>query len=166
MKKIVLMAATAATLAFTACNSCGDNRQQAMVVETEIDSLYMVNDSTIGDKQTFIFEGLMPMDNGKIGNTLLAVETMDINQDGSYTISTTYVDENANPATLNDSGETVVIIGIPNDSTAIIYELISDSGNPKMNLHVNKDSSLTRLDSNLKPVSKNPAHRLIHKNKK
>ena len=98
MKKIVLSAAIAATtLTFTACNSCGEKRQPALLVEAEVDSLYMVNDTTMADKQTFIFEGLMPMENGKPGNVLLAIESISLNDDGTYTVSTTYIDENANP---------------------------------------------------------------------
>ena len=167
MKKIVLSAAIAATmLTFTACNSCGEKRQPALLVEAEVDSLYMVNDTTMADKQTFIFEGLMPMENGKPGNVLLAIESISLNDDGTYTVSTTYIDENANPVTKNDSGETIVMVGIPNDSTAIVYEFISDNNKSKTHMQMNSDSSFTRLGKDMKPVSKNPAHRLIHKKTK
>lgn len=164
MKKILLLAITTIALSFTACNSCSNNQQPVLVAETEIDSLYMLNDSTIGDKQTFIFEGLMPLENGKTGNVLLSVQTVSLNDDGTYTISTTYIDEENNPMTTNDSGESVVLIGIPNDSTAVIYELISNNNNnPRMHLKVNSDSSMTPLNKNMKPLSNNPAHKLIHK---
>lgn len=163
MKKNVLLAAIAATVLFTACNSCNNNKQEGLVIEGEIDSLYMINDSTIGDKQTFIFEGLMPMDNGGVGNVLLSIQTINLNEDGTYTINTTYMDENANPATINDSGNAFVLIGIPNDSTAVVYELISENSYPKMNLQINSDSSLTRLNNKMQPMSQNPAHRLKHK---
>lgn len=165
MKKLILLAATAATLTFSACNSCG-NKRPALVIESETDSLYLVNDSTVADKQTFVFEGLMPLDNGRTGNVLLTIQTVSLNDDGTYTITTEYTDSNNTPATTRDSGETIVLIGIPNDSTAIVYELISDNSNPKINMQVNSDSTLTRLDSSFKPISNNPAHRLVHKKQK
>lgn len=163
MKKKVLFAAVVASLTFTACNSCVESRKPALVIESESDSIYMLNDSTIADQQTFVFEGFMPLDNGKIGNTVLTVQTLSLNNDGTYTISTTYMDESNVPVNNSDSGETIVLIGIPNDSTAIIYELISSNNNPKVNLKVNSDSSLTRLDGSMKPLTDNPAHRLKHK---
>lgn len=166
MKKILLFAVAAATLTFTACNSCNGEKPQGVVIETEIDSLYMINDSTIGDDQTFIFEGMMPMDNGKTGNVVLAVQTVSLNEDGTYTISTTYMDEDTNPMTINDSGESVVLIGMPDDSTAVIYELISQNNAPKMHLKMNSDSSFTPLDKRMKPLSENPKHRLMHKKQK
>lgn len=163
MKKNVLFAAVAATFLFSACNSCSNENQQGIVMESEIDSIYFINDSTIGDKQTFIFEGLMPLTNGKAGNTVLTMQTVNLNEDGTYTINTTYLDENSSPVTKSDSGSAFILIGIPNDSTAIVYELISDNNNPKMNFKVNGDSSLTRLNNKMQPISQNPAHRLIHK---
>lgn len=73
------------------------------------------------------------------------------------------MDENMQPAKSEDNGETVVLIGMPNDSTAVIYEFVSYGNNPKMHMMVNPDSSLTRLDSKMQPMSNNKAHRLIHK---
>lgn len=163
MKKIVSLAASAAVLTFSACNSCGGTQQPPLVIESETDSLYMLNDSTIADKQTFLFEGLMPLDNGAVGNTVLTIQTVDLNEDGTYSINTSYIDESNNSVNNSDSGETMVLIGIPNDSTAIIYELISYNNNPKINLMVNSDSSLTRLDGNMQPTSKSPKHRLMHR---
>lgn len=163
MKKIVSLAAIAAVLTFSACNSCGGTQQQPLVIESETDSLYILNDSTIADKQTFVFEGLMPLDNGAVGNTVLTVQTLSLNDDGTYTLNTSYIDESNNTINNSDSGETMVLIGIPNDSTAIIYELVSYNDNPKINLMVNSDSSLTRLNSNMQPASANPGHKLVHR---
>ena len=153
----------AAVLTFSACNSCEGTQQQPLVIESETDSLYMLNDSTIADKQTFVFEGLMPLDNGAVGNTVLTVQTLSLNDDGTYTLNTSYIDESNNPINTSDSGETMVLIGIPNDSTAIIYELVSYNDNPKINLMVNSDSSLTRLNGNMQPASANPGHKLVHR---
>ena len=52
MKKIVFLAAMSASLFMMSCNSC-DNRQQGIVLETETDSIFMPNDSTVADLQTF-----------------------------------------------------------------------------------------------------------------
>ena len=163
MKKIVSLAAMAAVLTFSACNSCGSTQQQPLVIESETDSLYMLNDSTIADKQTFVFEGLMPLDNGAVGNTVLTVQTLSLNDDGTYTLNTSYIDESNNTINNSDSGETMVLIGIPNDSTAIIYELVSYGNTPKTQLMMNSDSSFTKLNSKMQAASKNPDHILKQK---
>ena len=54
----------------------------------ETDSLYMLNDSTIADAQTFIFEGMLPMKNGNIGDVVLTMRTLSLNDDGTYTVTT------------------------------------------------------------------------------
>ena len=127
----------------------------------ESDSIYMVNDSTVADAQTFIYEGTLPMTNGNIGDVLLTMQTVSLNDDGTYTITTDYVNEAL--ATETDNGEVLVVIGMPTDSTAVIYELVSANGNPKMNLMMAPDSSLVKLDSNMKPASVNPTHKLTQK---
>lgn len=164
MKKIVLLAAIAATLTFTACNSCSDNSQTTIVPisETEKDSLYMVNDSTVADKQTFVFEGLMPMNDGTIADVVLTIKALNLNEDGTYKMSNTYMN-GITPQTMNDSGEAMILIGMPNDSTAVIYELISDNDYPRTRLKINSDSSLTKLNSKMEAASNNPSHKLIHK---
>lgn len=160
MKNLFLPAVTALTLFFTSCNSCGNcNAPQGIMIES--DSLYMVNDSTIADAQTFIYEGRLPMSNGNLGDVLLTIQTVSLNDDGTYTITTDYVNEAL--ADQTDNGEVLVMIGMPSDSTAIIYELVSANGNPKMNFMLSPDSSLVKLDGHMKPASMNPAHKLIHK---
>lgn len=161
MKKIVLFAAIAATFTFSACNSC-NNKPQPVVLESETDSIYMVNDSTIADMQTFVFEGLMPMDNGQIGDVVLTIRALSLMNNGEYDINSTFMNGNI-PATWSDSGETMIFIGMPNDSTAIIYELISDNNNPKITMKMNSDSTFTKLDSKMQLASKDNAHKLIHK---
>lgn len=164
MKKIVFFVLSAVMLGFTACSSCGGNNvQPALVIESETDSLYMVNDSTIGDLQTFVFEGFMPTDDGFEGSTLLTVQTVDLNEDGSYTVHTNYVDGNGKQNATYDSGETIVLIGMPNDSTAVIYELVSYGNTPKTRLKMNSDSSFVKLNSKMQPASKDPKHILTHK---
>ena len=75
MKKIVFLAAMSASLFMMSCNSC-DNRQQGIVLETETDSIFMPNDSTVADLQTFVYEGLMPMENGNIADYTLTIKSL------------------------------------------------------------------------------------------
>ena len=164
MKKILFLAASAAMLSLTGCNSCGNNyAQQGLVIESETDSLYMVNDSTIGDLQTFVFEGIIPTDDGFVGNTLLTVQTIDLNQDGTYSVNTNYIDGSGRQKNISDSGETIVLIGMPNDSTAIIYELVSYGNTPNTHLKMNSDSSFVKLNNKMQPLSLDPDHKLTHK---
>lgn len=160
MRKVIILAIAATTMLLASCNSCGSNNApQGIMIES--DSLYMVNDSTIADAQTFIYEGTLPMKGGNIGDVLLTIQTVSLNEDGTYTITTDYVNEAL--ATENDNGEVVVMIGMPTDSTAVIYELISANGNPKMNLMLSPDSSLVKLDDKMQPASVNPSHKLVPK---
>ena len=162
MKKMLTVAAIAAFAALAV--SCNNKKARPIAaIEAYSDSIYMVNDSTIGDLQTFVFEGLMPTDDGFVGNTLLTVQTVDLNEDGSYTVTTNYIDNSGKQNSTYDSGETIVLIGMPNDSTAVIYELVSYGNTPKTQLMMNSDSSFTKLNSNMQPASKNPAHKLKHK---
>ncbi len=160
MKKVILLSATALSLLLSSCNSCGSkNQPQGVVVES--DSIFMVNDSTIGDLQTYTFEGTIPMTDGNIGDVLLTIQTLSLNEDGTYTITTDYIDEAI--ANENDNGEMLVMIGMPNDSTAIVYEFVSATGKPKMNFKLSSDTSLVKLNNKMQPASKNKAHKLTQK---
>ena len=46
--------------------SCGNKKGKdaPIAFESYSDSVYMVNDSTIGDLQTYIYEGMLPTDAG------------------------------------------------------------------------------------------------------
>lgn len=158
MKKIVFFAATSAVLLLHACNSCNGNKSDAMVMEMETDSIYMLNDSTIADEQTFVFEGLAPMANNAPAEVVLAFRTISLNQDGTYTITTDYVDEGL--ATQTDNGDAVIIMGTANDSTATIIELVSANNMPPVNFLMQDDSSLVRVNRNGAPISNDPAHKL------
>lgn len=154
MKKILLFTATATTLLFSSCNSCGNKAPQGVIIES--DSIYMVNDSTIADKQTFIFEGQSPMNGNSVADVMLAISTINLNNDGTYTITTDYVDEGV--ATQNDNGEALIITG--NDSTMTVIELVSANMNPTVSFMMMQDSSLVKVGNNGKPVSNDPAHKL------
>lgn len=154
MKKILLFTATATTLLFSSCNSCGNKAPQGVIIES--DSIYMVNDSTIADKQTFIFEGQSPMNGNSVADVMLAISTINLNSDGTYSITTDYVDEGV--ATQNDNGEALIITG--NDSTMTVIELVSANMNPTVSFMMQEDSSLVKIGQDGKPASNNPVHKL------
>lgn len=161
MKKYLLLVATTATIMFSSCNSCNScnsSNPQGIVIESETDSLYWINDSTIADAQTFVFEGLTPMQNNAIADVILTVSTINLNNDGTYTITTDYIDEGI--ATQTDNGEAVFLLGSNNDSTATIIELVSANNNPTISFMMLEDSSLVKVGKNGMPASMHKEHRL------
>ena len=156
MKRILLFAVAACALLLQACNTKSKPQPQDGIFIEE-DSIYMVNDSTIADEQTFIFEGTSPMNGNAIADVVLAVSTVNLNSDGTYTITTDYVDEGI--ATQTDNGEALILVGM-NDSTATVIELVSSNRNPTMSFMMTEDSSLVKVDKSGKPVTKNPNHKL------
>ena len=158
MKKYLLFIVAVATLLISACNSKTKEKpmQDGMVFEE--DSIFFVNDSTIADVQTFVFEGTSPMDDNAIADVILAVSTVNLNSDGTYTITTDYVDEGI--ATQTDDGNAMILLGV-NDSTATIVELVSNNySTPTISFMMMEDSSLVKVDNNGKPVATNPNHKL------
>lgn len=146
MKKIV-----AITLFPTLLVACGPKASnQGIAVAEESDSLYMVNDSTLGDLQTYQYEGLLPDGDDEL-EYQLTIQSVGLNSDGTYTSKTTYsAPGNSNSKTLTDSGKKITLIGIPNDSTAVIYQLVSNKGGENINFIVEGDSALTRVDKEFK----------------
>jgi copper homeostasis protein (lipoprotein) len=163
MKKVLTM--TAFVFLAACAISCGNKREKNAPIgyESYSDSIYMVNDSTIGELQTYIYEGMLPTDEGIPANYLLTIYSYDLNSDGSYTLTESYTETNGKVSTNYDEGEKIVLIGIPNDSTAVVYELISYYGRPRMHLLAEGDSALHKLDKDLKRVSKDWRHKLKRK---
>lgn len=167
MKKSVLFAAIAAStfmmVSMASCSSCGDKRPQGIVVETETDSLFMLNDSTVADLQTLVYEGFMPMENGNIAECILTITSLGWDQNGTYTILSTF---SVDTATIRekDRGKKIVQKGTPKDSTAVVYHLVSDNKKPTISMVAHGDSVLTGLNSQMQPLSDNPKHKLVRKN--
>lgn len=162
MKKSVFLAIVVTSLLITSCGSCSSDKQQGIVLETETDSIFMPNDSTVADLQTFVYEGLMPMDNGTIADYILTIKSLGWDENGTYTILSAVTSDTA-IIKQQDNGESIVIIGTPNDSTVVIYELISANNNPPIHLMSNGDSALVKINKNMEPVSKDSKHKLIRK---
>ena len=83
MKKVLTM--TAFVFLAACAISCGNKREKNAPIgyESYSDSIYMVNDSTIGELQTYIYEGMLPTDEGIPANYLLTIYSYDLNSDGS-----------------------------------------------------------------------------------
>ena len=142
--------------------SCGNKREKSVPIgyESYSDSIYMVNDSTIGEMQTYIYEGMLPTDAGIPANYLLTIYSYNLNSDGSYTLAESYTETNGTARTSYDEGEVLVMMGMPNDSTAIVYELISYNNRPNMHLVAEGDSAMHKIDKNFKRMSHDVKHKL------
>ena len=163
MKKMLIMTAIACVAALAV--SCGNKKKVEPVaaIEAYSDSIYMINDSTIGDLQTYIYEGMMPTDAGVPANYVLTINSYGLNADGTYSLTESYTETNGMTRMNKDEGEKIVMVGMPNDSTAIVYELISYNNRPKIRLVAEGDSALHKVDKDLKRVSKNIKHKLRRK---
>ena len=146
---------------FSSCNSCGPE-EQGIIVETETDSIISIGNPQ--PPQTFIFQGTSPMNGNNVADVMLAISTVSLNDDGTFSITTDYVDEGL--ATQNDNGEAIIVTGMDNDSTVTVIELVSANSNPTMNFMMQSDTSLVKVDKNGKPVSNDPSHKLTLKKKK
>lgn len=163
MKKTLTIAAAVCMAALAV--SCGNKKkaEPTIAVEAYSDSLYMINDSTIGDLQTYVYEGVMPTDAGQPANYVLTINSYGLNADGTYSLTESYTETNGMARTNKDEGEKIVMVGMPNDSTAVVYELISYSNRPKLRLVAEGDSALHKVDKDLKRVSQDIKHKLRRK---
>ena len=158
MKKYLLFTVAAAALLFSACNSKMKSKPMQDDMVFEEDSIFWVNDSTIADAQTFVFEGTSPMYNNAVADVVLTVSTISLNNDGTYSITTDYIDEGL--ATQTDNGEAIFLLGTENDSTATVIELISANSYPTISFMMLEDSSLVKVGNNGMPASMHKDHRL------
>ena len=163
MKKTLTLAAVVCLAALAV--SCGNKKrvEPAVAIEAYSDSIYMINDSTVGDLQTYVYEGVLPTDAGIPANYVLTINSYGLNADGTYSLTESYTETNGKVSTNRDEGQKIVVVGMPNDSTTIVYELISYSNRPKMRLVAEGDSALHKVDKELKRVSQDVKHKLRRK---
>ena len=149
MKKVFIVAAMAAALV-----SCGSksNKNAALMAETETDSIFFLNDSTLADYQTFTYEGILPAADAASGiNYLLSLNEVAEDSVGTYELVMTYLDTPEGDQTYNDNGTVVTLIGIPNDSTAVVYQLVSATPEKgRLNFLAEGDSALTLIGRDFK----------------
>ncbi len=134
--------------------SCGSksNKNAELIAETETDSIFFVNDSTLVDYQTFTYEGVLPAADAASGiNYLLSLNEVAEDSIGTYELVMTYLDTPEGNQTFNDSGTVVTLIGIPDDSTAVVYQLVSViPESDRFNFLAEGDSALTLIGKDLK----------------
>ncbi len=134
--------------------SCGSksNKNADLVAETETDSIFFLNDSTLVDYQTFTYEGVFPAADAASGiNYLLSLNEVAEDSIGTYELVMTYLGTPEGDQTFKDNGTVVTLIGIPNDSTAIVYQLVSaDPRAGRMNFLAEGDSALTLVGRDFK----------------
>jgi copper homeostasis protein (lipoprotein) len=123
-------------------------------------------DDTDGELETFLYEGVIPENDSTAVVWLLSLQEVAEDSIGAYLLSMTYAqtDEQGNPQATNDDGSVITLIGIPNDSTAVVYQLVSSSPvNPRTNLLAEGDSALTMVDAQMQPLDSAGQHRLTRK---
>ena len=165
MKKVLSMAAV---ICLAACAiSCGNKKEKATTApigyESYSDEVYWANDSTIDELQTYVYEGMLPTDDGIPANYVLTIDSYGLNADGTYSLIETYTETNGMTRTQRDEGEKIVLVGMPNDSTAIVYELISYNNRPRLRLVAEGDSALHKIGKDFKRVSHDIKHKLRRK---
>ena len=148
MKKVFIAAALAAMI--VSCGSKG-NKSAEIIAESESDSIFAVNDSTLGELQTYSYEGILPAADAEGINYQLTLQEAGQDSLGTYNLTTTYLGTKDGNQAFTDSGTVVTIIGIPNDSTAIVYQLVSATpGHEKTNFLAECDSALTMIGKDFK----------------
>ena len=151
MKKVFILVAMAAII--TSCGSKG-NKSAEMIAEGESDSIFAVNDSTLGDLQTYTYEGIIPAADAEGINYQLTLQEAGEDSLGTYNLTTTYLGTKDGNQVFTDSGTVVTIIGIPNDSTAIVYQLVSAApGHEKTNFLAEGDSAVTMIGKDFKKAA-------------
>lgn len=163
MKKMFTMTAV---ICLAACAiSCGNKKVKnpPITYESYTDEAYLENDSTIDELQTYTYEGMLPTDAGIPANYVLIIDSYGLNTDGTYSLIESYTEANGMTRTHRDEGEKLVFVGIPNDSTAIVYELISYNDRPRLRLVAEGDSALHKIDRDFKRVSHDIKHKLRRK---
>jgi copper homeostasis protein (lipoprotein) len=116
--------------------------------------------------ESFLYEGLIPESDTTAVLWLLQLQEVAEDSIGTYLLSMQFdqVDADGNPQTTEDDGSVITLIGIPNDSTAVVYQLVSSQiSNPRINLKAEGDSALQLVDAHLHPVDSAGRHRLVKK---
>lgn len=156
MNKIAATITLSALLA--GCGHKADNPSNAAAGAS--DTLCTACDSACAVLQTYQYEGLLP-DGDEEFEYQLTIQSVGLHSDGTYTSRTTYASPgNSRSRTLTDSGRKITLVGIPNDSTAVIYQLVSNQGGEHINFIVEGDSALARADKEFKRLVTDLKHSL------
>ena len=108
MKKVFIAAALAAMI--VSCGSKG-NKSAEIIAESESDSIFTVDDSTLGELQTYSYEGILPAADAEGINYQLTLQEIGQDSLGTYNLTTTYLGTKDGNQAFTDSGTVVTIIG-------------------------------------------------------
>lgn len=146
MKKLLFVFAVTALV--MSCQSKGN--QAEVTSESMEDSVFMVNDSTIGELQTFTYQGMLPAADCEGIDYQLVLQTVSPDSVGTYILNTTYIGaDNGKNKVLTEKGKTNVIRGIKSNPNAVVVQLVSDKGD-KTNFLAEGDSALTLVNNDFK----------------
>lgn len=147
MKKLLFL--FAATAMIVSCQSKGNKMET--ISESESDSIAMLNDSTLGDWQTYTYEGILPAADCEGAKYLLTMQELENDSTGNYTLEITYIGvDNGKDKTFKSKGKRNIIHGIPGDKKAVVYQLIPDNDNATMHFLAEGDSALTMIGTDFK----------------
>lgn len=151
MRKLVFILAAAAIAV-----SCQSNKknQMGMTSESMEDSVFMINDSTIGELQTCIYEGLLPAADCEGINYQLVLQTINPDSVGTYVVNATYIGaDNGKDKTFTEKGNAKMIKGTPSDPNAVIIQLVGGDGATTTNFIAEGDSVLTMVGNDFKKAA-------------
>ncbi len=136
-----------AALLFSACSSkCKDS---SSCDNCPADSVAHATTSD-GEMMVYEYEGVMD-DNGVDTDYLLVITALSPVGDGTYELTTSYVNpESGEMLTFTDEGEKLTVLGIPGDSTVVIYQLVSAQDGSKRNFRAEGDTVLKRVGADFK----------------
>lgn len=147
MKKLLFVLAAAALV--VSCQSKGHKAE--MTSESMEDSVFMVNDSTIGELQTYTYEGMLPAADCEGIEYQLILQAIAPDSVGNYTLNTTYIGaDNGKDQKFTEKGKTKVVRGTVDDQNAVIIQLVSNNGEEVINFLAENDSVLTMVGPDYK----------------
>lgn len=121
MKKVLIAAAAAAMVA--ACGQKGGG-SAAPAAESQGGPVLAPDGGTACCQQTYTYEGVYPTDSGGVACRLVLRETS-CGAVGAYRLSVARGKPGCAPTAPADSGTVVTLVGIPGDSAAVVYQLVS-----------------------------------------
>jgi hypothetical protein len=146
MKHLLLWSAAALLLA-----SCsGKCKDSSSCDNCTTDSTAHATGAADDQMTIYEYEGTMD-DNGVDTDYLLVITALSPVGDGTYELTTSYVNpESGEMLTFTDEGEKLTVLGIPGDSTVVIYQLVSAQDGSKRNFRAEGDSVLKRVGADFK----------------
>ena len=152
MKKLLFVLVAAALV--VSCQSKGNKAE--ITSESMEDSVFMVNDSTIGELQTYTYEGLLPAADCEGIQYQLVLQAVSPDSVGNYTLNTTYIGaDKGKDKKFTEKGKTKVVRGTVDDQNAVIIQLVGENGDEVINFLAENDSVLTMVGKDYKkPNSK------------